>query len=126
MSNTDLAAWRTTLESDPDLLARTVGRIWVKFGNLYGARWTEAGNNRDAWALELAEFTMPAIEYAVKQSEKQFAEWPPTLATFKGFCRQILAPSEIRSRGPKLERKRSEPETAKKHLAEIGKQLGLK
>lgn len=66
--------------------------IWSRFGVLYGARWREAGNNRDDWAAELAEFNPRQLAYAVDQAERNQIDWPPTLVVFKTYCKQWRPP----------------------------------
>lgn len=87
----------TLRDMEPARVLEVIERLFARFADLYGARWTEAGNNRDAWARELADSTLDAIAFAVKQTEINHPEWPPTLLTFRDYSRGWVPPIQDRA-----------------------------
>lgn len=107
-----------------------IDRLFSRFADLYGVRFTEAGNDRMAWTRELGDFELAAVAYAVTQSEKRYAEWPPNLAIFKSLCREYVPPADVRIareralQGP-FESRTGDSEIAKRHKGYIRALLEL-
>ena len=68
---------------------RVMRRLWVKFAEIYGHRWTSSyGEDAGAgagqtWALGLAGLSPEQIASGILAAMRSGSEWPPSLPLFR-------------------------------------------
>lgn len=71
---------------------RVMRRLWVKFAEIYGHRWTSSyGEDAGAgagqtWALGLAGLSPEQIASGILAAMRSGSEWPPSLPLFRRQC----------------------------------------
>lgn len=68
---------------------RTCSALWVRMTEIYGSKWTGQYGDRplETWINGIADLTHAQIAEGLRRMVKHGSDWPPSLPTFRLFCR---------------------------------------
>lgn len=90
----------TSATASANLSRTDLSQFFARMEHLYGHRWTgqygkplnEQGDltiSARQWQADIGEFTPAQIRGALKATETEYQDWPPTVPQFKAMCRGV-------------------------------------